>query len=189
MALAEAWKHDGDEQAFAIDSVAIPCCDNARIRQWRLNPPDRTDGAFRGYQGSKRRCFYGLRIRAVVNEHGRPVEVYLTQGRHSDTGESKNVAVDLPEELGRLRRQGLHRRRDRGRARRGRRGAARRRPDPTRPRPAWQTDVLQHSRETLETAVGETETLLPTSIPAVTGRGVELKVYLLVVACSLAGLG
>ena len=132
----------------------------------------------------------------MVNEHGRPVEVYLTPGSHSDTGELKNFAFDLPEgsvvygdgadvpsaaytdyvtedvlaEAGAVTL------------------VADRKKDSTRPRPAWQTYVLQHYRKAVETAFGEIEKLLPKSIHAVTGRGFELKVYLFVVAYSLAGL-
>ena len=60
-ALAEVWKAAGDDGAFAVDSMPVPCCDNARIRRSRLFPPGETGGAFRGYQGSKRRCSTGSR--------------------------------------------------------------------------------------------------------------------------------
>lgn len=188
--VAETWKRTGDEQAFAVDSMPIPCCDNARIRRSKLYPLAETGGAFRGYQSSKRRFFYGIKIHAVVNEHGRPVEVHLTPGSYSDTGELKNFALDLPSgsvvygdkaytdyttedvlaEAGEVTL------------------VADRKANSTRPHPAWQTYILQHYRKAVETAFGEIEKLLPRSIHAVTGRGFELKVYLFVLAYSLAGL-
>lgn len=188
--VAEIWKATGDERVFAVDSMPVPCCDNARIRRSKLYPLAETDGAFRGYQSSKRRYFYGIKIHAVVNEHGQPVEVHLTPGSYSDTGELKNFALDLPSgsvvygdkaytdyttedvlaEAGEVTL------------------VADRKANSTRPHPAWQTYILQHYRKAVETAFGEIEKLLPRSIHAVTGRGFELKVYLFVLAYSLAGL-
>ncbi len=133
---------------------------------------------------------YGLKIHVVVNEHGRPVEVYLTPGSYNDTAELKNFSLDLPAgsvvygdkaytdyvtedvlaEAGEVML------------------VADRKKDSTRPRPAWQTYVLQHYRKAVETAFGEIEKLLPKSIHAVTGPGFELKVFLFVLAYSLQGL-
>ena len=195
-AVAEVWKTVGAERVFAVDSMPVACCDNARIRRSKLYPLAATGGAFRGYQASKRRYFYGLKIHVVVGVHGRPVEVHLTPGSYNDTAELKNFALDLPEgsvvygdgadvpsaaytdyvtedvlaEAGEVTL------------------VADRKKDSTRPRPAWQTYLLQHYRKTVETVFGEIEKLLPKSIHAVTGRGFELKVYLFVVAYSLAGL-
>lgn len=188
--LAEVWKTTGSEGAFAIDSMPIPCCDNARIRRSKLYPPEETDDAFRGYQSSKRRFFYGLKLHAVVNEHRQPVEIRLTPGSYSDTGELKNFDLDLPSgsevygdkaytdyttedvlaEAGEVRL------------------VADRKSNSKRPRSAWETYILQHYRKAVETAFGEIEKLLPKSIHAVTGRGFELKVYLFVLAYSLSGL-
>ena len=82
---------------FVIDSMPIACCDNIRIKRSRLYPLEETEGAFRGFIASKRRFFYGLRIHAVVNEQGLPVEAHLAPGSYNDTGELKNFALDLPE--------------------------------------------------------------------------------------------
>ena len=182
--LAEVWKTTGCQGAFAIDSMPVPCCDNARIRRSKLYPLAETDGAFRGYQSSKRRYFYGLKIHAVVNEHGQPVEVRLTPGSHSDTGELKHFDLDLPagsvvygdkaytdytmeDMLAEAGEVTL---------------VADRKKDSTRPHAAWQTYVLQVYRKAVETAFGEIEKCLPWSIHAVTGPGFELKVFLFVLA-------
>lgn len=188
--LGEVWKRTGDEKAFAVDSMPIPCCDNARIRRSKLYPIRETGGVFRGYQSSKRRYYYGLKLHAVVNEQGRPVEIRLTPGSFSDTSELKHFDLDLPtgsvvcgdkaytdyttedvlDEAGEVRL------------------LADRKANSKRPRPAWETYILQHYRKAVETAFGELEKLLPKSIHAVTGRGFELKVYLFVLAYSLSGL-
>ncbi len=200
--VAEIWKTTGDERVFAVDSMPVPCCDNARIRRSKRTdvrpsyPLAETNGAFRGYQSSKRRYFYGIKIHAVVNEHGRPVEVHLTPGSYNDTAELKNFSLDLPA----------------GSVVYGDRAdvpsaaytdyvtedvlaeagevtlVADRKKDSTRPRPAWQTYVLQVYRKAVETAFGEIEKRLPKSIHAVTGPGFELKVFLFVLAYSLSGL-
>lgn len=188
--VAEIWKTTGDERVFAVDSMPVPCCDNARIRRSKLYPLAETNGAFRGYQSSKRRYFYGIKIHAVVNEHGRPVEVHLTPGSYNDTAELKNFSLDLPagsvvygdkaytdyvteDVLAEAGEVTL---------------VADRKKDSTRPRPAWQTYVLQVYRKAVETAFGEIEKRLPKSIHAVTGPGFELKVFLFVLAYSLSGL-
>ena len=182
------WKTTGDEGPLAVDSMPIPCCDNARIERSKLFPPGETGGAFRGYQSSKRRFFYGLKLHALVNEHGRPVEDQLTPGSRSDTGELKHF--DLPEGsvvcgdkayTGHTTKDVL-----------AEAGEVRlmtdRKANSTRPRPAWATYVLQVYRKEVETAFGEVVKLLPKSVHAVTGRGFELKVYLFVLAYSLSGL-
>lgn len=196
--VAEIWKRTGTARAFAVDSMPVPCCDNARIRRSKLYPVAATAGVFRGYQSSKRRyfygiklhAFYGIKLHAVVNEHGRPVEAYLTPGSHSDTGELKNFALDLPagsvvygdkaytdytteDVLAEAGEVTL---------------VADRKANSSRPRPAWQRYLLEHYRKAVETAFGEIEKLLPKSIHAVTAPGFELKVYLFVLAYSLAGL-
>lgn len=57
-----------------------------------------------------------------------------------------------------------------------------------RPRPAWESYVLQHYRKVVETTFSEIEKLLPKSIHAVTGQGFALKAYLFVLAHSFSGI-
>ena len=188
--LAALWAEAAPERAFAVDSMPVACCDDARIRRSRPYPLAQTGGAFRGYQSSKRRFFYGLRLHLVVNAKGRPVEAHLAPGSASDVAELRAMALELPagsalyadkaytdyafeDVLAEAGQVTL---------------VADRKRDSKRPRPAWETYVLQHSRKAVETAFGEIEKLLPRSIHAVTGPGFELKVYLFVLAYSLAGL-
>lgn len=189
--LGEIWKTTGDEGVFLVDSMPFACCDNARIRRSKLYPLAETDGAFRGYQSSKKRFFYGVRAHVVVNEHGLPVEFHLAPGSYNDTAELKNMGLDLPTgsvvygdkaygndyltedllaEAGEVTLVGH------------------RRSNSTRPRPAWVTYVLEHFRKRIETAFSAVERTLPKSVHAVTASGFETKVFLFLLVLSLDGL-
>jgi hypothetical protein len=188
--LGQLWKRTGSEGVFVVDSCPVACCDNARIRRSRLYPLEETGGAFRGYIASKRRFFYGVRVHALVNEHGLPVEAHLTPGSASDTAELKNFALDLPagsvvygdkayneyltedllDEAGDV--ELLPQRKKNSRRR----------------LPAWVEYLQQHYRKVVETSFSSLERLLPKSIHAVTARGFELKVFLFVLTLSLEPL-
>lgn len=189
--LAEIWKRLGPELTFAIDSMPVPCCDNARIKRCRLYPLEATNHAFRGYIASKRRYFYGVKLHLVVNEFGHPVEMHLAPGRCNDTGELKKFNFDLPPgsivygdkaygndyvtedllaeagtvELVGLRRKGSRRARD-----------------------GWICYLIEHYRKRIETSFSLIAARLPKSIHAVTARGFETKVFLFVLALSMDGL-
>ena len=189
--LGELWKHTGDEGVFVVDSMPFACCDNIRIKRSKLYPLAETDGAFRGYQSSKRRFFYGLRAHVVVNEHGLPVEFHLAPGSYNDTAELQKMALALPSgsvvygdkaygcdyltedllaEAGEVSLVGQ------------------RRTNSKRPIPAYVSYVLEHFRKRIETAFSLVERSLPKSVHAVTGRGFETKVFLFVLSLSLSGL-
>ncbi len=189
--LGELWKQTGDEGVFVVDSMPFPCCDNARIRRSKLYPLSETEGAFRGYQSSKRRYFYGVRAHVLVNEHGLPVEFHLAPGSYNDTAELKNFGLDLPTgsvvygdkaygndyltedllaEVGEVALVGQ------------------RRKNSLRPIAGYVSYVLEHFRKRIETAFSLVEQMLPSSIHAVTARGFETKVFLFFLALSLDGL-
>lgn len=189
--LGEVWKQTGDEGVFVVDSVPFACCDNVRIPRSKLYPLSETDGAFRGYQSSKRRYFYGVRAHVVVNEYGLPVEFHLAPGSYNDTAELKNLGLDLPTgsvvygdkayghdyvtedllaEAGEVSLVGQ------------------RRKNSLRPIAGYVSYVLEHFRKRIETAFSLVERMLPSSIHAVTARGFETKVFLFFLALSLDGL-
>lgn len=58
-------------------------CDNIRIDDCRIYQEE----VFRGYNASKRRFYYGLKVHMMTNAEGRPVEAFLTPSSRSDTGE------------------------------------------------------------------------------------------------------
>ena len=193
--LGELWKQTGPEGVFVVDSMPFACCDNIRIRRSKLYPLEETGGAFRGYNSSKRRYFYGVKAHVVVNEYGLPVEAHLAPGSYNDTAELQKLALDLPEDAvvygdkaygsdyltedlteDLLAEAG------------GVQLVGQRRKNSTRPLPAWVSYVLEHFRKRVETAFSGIERLLPKSIHAVTAQGFESKVFLFLLAFSLDGL-
>ena len=74
--LGQLWKTLDTEDVYVIDSFPVAACDNVRIRRAKLY----RDETYRGYQASKRRYFYGLKIHLMVTSAGQPVECVLTPG-------------------------------------------------------------------------------------------------------------
>jgi hypothetical protein len=194
--LADIWRTASSEPIFLIDSFPVAVCDNIRIKRCRLYPSKDTGDAFRGYQSSKRRYFYGLKVHLVVNADGRPVEVSMTPGSYSDTAQLRTFDLDLPagsvvygdkayneyltedlmeeasgtEEVG---------------------GAVLRpirKKNSTRGVSASMHYVQNVYRKRVETAFSLIERMLPKSIHATTARGFEIKVFLFVLALSIDGL-
>ena len=89
--LAQMWKTLDTDGIYVIDSFPVSVCDNIRIRRAKLYQ----DETYRGYQASKRRYFYGLKIHLMVTSAGQPVECVLTPGSVSDVQVLKNYAYDL----------------------------------------------------------------------------------------------
>jgi hypothetical protein len=85
------------EDIFLIDSCPVEVCDNTRIDRCRIYPKTATSGAYGGYNSSKRRYFYGLKVHMVTTAEGNPVEVSLTPGSYNDTGHLRTFELDLPE--------------------------------------------------------------------------------------------
>jgi hypothetical protein len=79
--LAQIGKTLNSEAIYVIDSIPIAVCDNIRIRRAKIY----SDEKFRGYQASKKRYFYGLKIHLLVTQDGQPVEgfVKLLRLRHA----------------------------------------------------------------------------------------------------------
>ena len=188
--LGELWKRTGEERIFVIDSCPVACCDNARIRGSRLYPLEETAGAFRGYISSKRRYFYGLKVHALVNEHGLPVEAHLAPASHNDLRELRDFDLDLP--AGSVvyadKAYNDYRFEDMLSEASQVRLLPQRKRNSKRPLPGWIVYLQQHYRKTVERSFSGLERLLPKSIHAVTGRGFELKVFLFVLTLSIEPL-
>jgi hypothetical protein len=179
--LATIWKDLNAQSIYVLDSFPVVACDNYRIPRSRRY----TGEDWRGYQASKKRYFYGLKLHLMVTGSGQPVEFFLTPGSWSDTRALKMYQFDLPKEalvtgdkayndysfedlmldaninLLPLRKKNSH-----------------------RALPAWLTYLLAYSRRVVETTGSLIERLLPKHIHAVTARGFELKVALFVLAAS-----
>lgn len=179
--LGEWWKQFSEESVYIIDSFPIAACDNYRIPRSHLYQGE----VWRGYQASKKRYFYGLKIHLMVTKHGQPVEFFLTPGSWSDTRALKMYNFDLPErslitgdkayndyvfedllkevplDLQPLRKK-----------------------NSKRPVPPWIQYLLAGYRKVIETTGSLLEQLLPKHIHAVTAQGFELKLALFVLATS-----
>jgi len=75
--LSRIWKKLNLDSIYVIDSFPVPVCDNIRIPRASIYE----DEEFRGYNASKRRYFYGLKVHLLVTQDGEPVEFFLTPGQ------------------------------------------------------------------------------------------------------------
>jgi hypothetical protein len=184
--LGETWKALNEQSIYIIDSFPVAVCDNYRIPRCQIYQ----DKAYRGYQASKKRYYYGLKIHLLVTQAGQPVEFFLTPGSFSDTPTLKAFLLDLPvgarltgdkayndygvEDL--LKELGI-------------RFCPLRKLNSKRPLPPWVTYLMASYRKMVETTGSMIERILPKHIHAVTAAGFELKVALFVLACSVGYLG
>jgi DDE family transposase len=90
--LANIWKTLNKDAIYVIDSLPIAVCDNIRIRRSKIY----TKEEFRGYQASKKRYVYGLKIHLMVTQDGKPIECFLTPGSFGDVDALKYYAYELP---------------------------------------------------------------------------------------------
>jgi hypothetical protein len=168
-----------------IDSLPIAVCDNIRIRRSKIY----SDENFRGYQASKKRYFYGLKVHLMVTQDGQPVECFLTPGSFGDVDALKYYAYELPDgsiiyadkayndyEIEDLLKEVEHIQL-----------IPMRKKNSKRALPPYISFVQSYHRKRVETAGSLIEQLLPKSIHAVTSQGFEMKVALFVIASSLNG--
>jgi hypothetical protein len=180
--LGAFWSRENRRLVYILDSLPVAACDNYRIARSKRYQGE----VWRGYQASKRRYFYGLKIHLMITETGQPVEFFLTPGSYSDTRAYGWYRFDLPpsawltgdkaytdyviEEV--LTEAGL-------------RVRTMRKANSTRPWPAWIVYLQATLRKMVETTGSLIERLLPKSIHSVKPQGFELKVGLFVLATSL----
>lgn len=183
--LAQTWKTLNTDALYVIDSIPITVCDNIRIRRSKIY----SDEDFRGYQASKKRYFYGLKVHLMVTKDGQPVECFLTPGSFGDVDALKYYAYELPDgsiiyadkayndyEIEDLLQEVEHIQL-----------IPMRKKNSKRALPPYISFVQSYHRKRVETAGSLIEQLLPKSIHAVTSQGFELKVALFVIASSLNG--
>jgi Transposase DDE domain len=181
--LAQIWKTRNTAAIYVIDSLPVAVCDNIRIRRAKIY----SNEEFRGYQASKKRYFYGLKIHLMVTQDGQPVECFLTPGSFGDVDALKSYAYELPDgaiiyadkayndyEIADLLKEIEHIQL-----------LPMRKKNSTRALSPSVTFVQRYHRKRVETAGSLIERLLPKSIHAVTSQGFELKVALFVIASSL----
>ena len=181
--LGNIWKTLNTDAIYVIDSLPIAVCDNIRIRRSKIY----SDENFRGYQASKKRYFYGLKVHLMVTQDGQPVECFLTPGGFGDVDALKYYAYELPDgsilyadkayndyEIEDLLKDVEHIQL-----------IPMRKKNSKRALPPYISFVQSYHRKRVETAGSLIEQLLPKSIHAVTSQGFELKVALFVIASSL----
>ncbi len=181
--LGNIWKMLNTDAVYVIDSLPVAVCDNIRIRRSRIYSKE----DFRGYQASKKRYFYGLKIHLMMTQDGQPVECLLTPGGFGDVDALKYYAYELPNgaiiyadkayndyEIEDLLKEVAHIELLPMRKKNSKRALS----------PSV-TFVQSYRRKRVETAGSLIEQLLPKSIHAVTSQGFELKVALFVIASSL----
>lgn len=185
-ALGETFKELNEESVYIIDSAPIAVCDNIRIKRNKIYG----DEEHRGYQASKKRYFYGVKIHLLVTKDHQPVEFFLSPGGFSDVDALTQFDFDLPE--------GSQIFADKAYTHylvedildeADLQLAPDRKKNAKRPMPPWLQFFLRHYRNQVETAGSLIERLLPKSIHAVTAKGFELKVILFVLASSINCLG
>ncbi len=182
--LGQAWKQLNPDQVYSIDSFPISVCDNIRISRSKLYDGEEE---YRGYQASKKRYFYGVKIHLMVTATGEPVEFFLTPGSFADVKGLKVFPFALPEgsvvyadkaytdyevedlllEAEKIQLSAMRKRNSR------------------RPVPAYVQFVQHYKRKIIETSGSLISQFLPKSIHAVTSKGFELKIMLFVLALSV----
>jgi Transposase DDE domain len=182
---AQTWKTLNTEAIYVIDSIPIAVCDNIRIRRSKIYSHE----DFRGYQASKKRYFYGLKIHLMVTKDGQPIECFLTPGGFGDVDALKYYAYALPagsiiyadKAYNEYEIEDLLKEVDHIQLLPMRKKNSKRALSPSI------SFVQSYYRKRVETAGSLIVQLLPKSIHAVTSQGFELKVALFVIASSLNG--
>ena len=181
--LGSIWKALNPDAIYVIDSFPVAVCDHIRIRRSKISSTE----DFRGYQASKKRYFYGLKIHIMVTQDGQPVACFLTPGSFGDVDALKYDAYELPDgsmiyadkayndyEIEDLLPTVDHIHLLPMRKKNSKRALS--------PSVVF---VQHYHRKRVETAGSLIAQLLPKSIHAVTPQGFELKVALFVIASSL----
>ena len=90
---AQTWKTLHTDALYVSESRPIAVWDNIRIRRSKLSATE----DFRGYQASKKRYVYGLKMHLMVTQDGQPVACFLTPGGCGDVDTLKYYAYALPD--------------------------------------------------------------------------------------------
>ncbi len=89
--IAQTFKELNPDREYIIDSYLVPVCDNIRIDRCKIYKQEE----YRGYIASKKRYFYGLRVRMLVNKSGNPIEFHLAPASYNDLKVLQSFCFDL----------------------------------------------------------------------------------------------
>ena len=180
--MGETFKELNEESIYLIDTFPIPSIDNSRARRSHLHQGKE----FWGYQSSKKRYYYGLKLHLMVTKEGLPVEFFLTPASFSDTKGLELFDFDLPE--------GSEVYGDKAYNYYGIEDALAgaeiylipiRKKNSKRSLPPWRQYLQSLHRKAVETSGSLIERILPRSIHAVTSEGFEIKILLFLLASYL----
>jgi hypothetical protein len=180
--LGAYFKEQNTEQVYVVDSMPVSVCDNYRISRCRIYQGE----CYRGWQASKRRYVYGLKVHLLVTEKGEPVEFSLSAASEHDLTGIYALPFDLPP----------------GATVYGDKAYVHqvlealfmdycidyspiRRSNARKPDPGWKQYLQSVKRKCIETTNSLIERILPKHIHAVTKEGFETKVALFVIAATV----
>lgn len=179
--LGEHWKSLNEDSIYSIDTFPISACDNYRIPRSKLYQGKQ----YHGYQASKKRYFYGLKLHLMVTQDGQPVELFLTPGSCFDGTGLYWFDFDLPKGAQVVGDKAYNNyEMEDVLAEAGIRLSPFRKKNSKRPVPPWVRYLQFHYRKMIETTGSLLTNLLPKKIHATSAVGFELKLVLFVLACS-----
>ena len=145
------------------------------------------DEAYRGYQASKKRYFYGIKIHLMVTEIGEPVEFFLWEGSFADVKGLRVFPFDLPDSslVYTDKAYNDYETEDLWLEAEPIQLSAMRQHNSQRPVAGYVQFLQHYKRKVIETSGSLLSQLLPKSIHAVIAKGFELKVMLFVLAFSV----
>lgn len=183
--MGEVGKQTNPSHLYAVDSFPLAVCDNARISRSRRYQGEQ----WRGYQASKRRYFYGLKVHLLVTEHGLPVECLVTAGSMNDAKAFPHLRLDLPDGSEVIADKAYtHYRLEEELAQVGIALSPLRKANSKRPAPPYVTYCRHLKRKVVETTGSLLERLLPKHIHSVTAAGFELKLLTFLLAIAFSAL-
>lgn len=181
--LGKYWADLNTESVYSIDSFPISVCDNIRISRSKIYKGEE----YRGYQASKRRYFYGVKIHLMVTEKGEPVEFFISTGAFADVRALQVFEFDLPpQSVVYADKAYNHYEVEDSLLEDGQiKLSVMRKENSKRPVPSYVQYLQNAKRKVIETTGSLISQMLPKSIHAVTAKGFELKVMLFVLALSV----
>jgi len=93
LVIGEIFKKAENLKIYSIDSFPVQLCDITREKRCRLW----NDEKFKGYNASKKRFIYGLKVHMIVNTNKEPIFFYISNASTHDITASYNFAFNLPE--------------------------------------------------------------------------------------------
>lgn len=80
-------------QEYSVDSFPVSSCETSRILRAKIFKGKE----YHGYNSSKQRYFYGIKVHMIVTAHkGIPIEILFTPGSENDVRAFKRFSFDLP---------------------------------------------------------------------------------------------